>query len=250
LGEVFHHDATYLDTGFWRFWHELSKSEIRLAHPYYLQEIWEKFLTQQRKINCAETLIVDAKVEYIPIIRTPLAGHYWPIFPVVNLEYETKIIRLYRKNVLAQIVSFHLARRSNTWTIPNLTAPAELLEKYKWIRSAQVYRCSENSLLRFDPEQLVSDIENTISQDRDVDSEIGSSIAYRAYYEDLFDNEGTISASLIEEVAKAVDIDPGTICRIPISRKQNTIPIADVIDNVDAVYDALSRRSLQWMLST
>jgi hypothetical protein len=96
----------------------------------------------------------------------------------------------------------------------------------------------------------VADIENVISQDRDVDSEIGSSVGYRAYYEDLFDNEGMISASLIEDVAKTIDIDPGTVCKTPISRRQNTTPIADVIDNVDAVYDALSRRRLQWMLST
>jgi LPS sulfotransferase NodH len=112
LGEVFH-AATYLETNFWRFWHELSKSAIRLAHPQYLPETWQKFLAQKRGMTGAEAMIVDTKVEYLPIIRTPQAGHYWPIFPVAQASDNTKIIRLYRKNVLAQIISLNLANRSN-----------------------------------------------------------------------------------------------------------------------------------------
>jgi hypothetical protein len=135
------------------------------------------------------------------------------------------------------------------WIALNPGAPSELTEKLNKVRGTEIPKCSENLRLRFDPEQLVVEIERLISEDRQIDLEIGDMVGCKAYYEDLCDDNGMISAALVEEMSNVVNIGSGTLCRIPVSRKQNTKPIVDLIENVEEVYDALSRKNYQWMLS-
>jgi len=227
LGEVFHAD-THLETNFWRFWHKLSNSNIQFAHPHYLPDVWEKFITYFRRKTGAETLIVDTKVEYLPALRVPQAGRYWPIFPANSAGVGSKIIRVYRKNVLAQIVSFCLARRIGEWEAWNLNAPYELqkrnLKRFHFRENAlrkmlkrkilkenrlaaqglPTGKFPKGSRLRLDPDQLVLEIDRVSSEDNAVDTEMGSMIAYKVYYEDIFDNEGMVSSVLLEGLSKAI----------------------------------------------
>ncbi len=216
FGEVVHPDLHGPRN--WFFW--LAKQGP--VHPSEYQNLWPFFISSNKFPK--EIALLDIKVEALHLIRDPLSNLPWPPFMMAHPKMETRILRIKRRNTLAQVLSWERLLR---------TGVAVRMEGVE----------AASTKIRLSPEEVVEKIQAFQYRDDEADLLIGKA-DLTVYYEDMFAEDGSLKREVLESCAQLYGMDPNNFSNQPpykkVARKGDLV-------NRDEIAEVLKPTPYAWM---
>ncbi|MCH8541919.1 MAG: hypothetical protein LAT58_14285 [Opitutales bacterium] len=202
----------------WFFW----LTRLGPVHPMEYHQLWPRFL-RQSKFD-PEIALVDVKTEAIHLLRDQNLNRAWPPFLMCDPKIETVLIRMKRRNVLSQVLSYE-----------KLLKTGQAIATESGVPKAGVW---------LDPGTVLQKIEDYQRREFEVDKLIGKANLYLDY-EDLFDEQGMFSSEVIQ---KCKDLFPETQVDFDANPNFRKMGKPTDLQNREEISEVLRNTPYAWML--
>jgi len=251
VGEIFHRGARNLEFNFYRFSGVQTNGRFDALDRTRLLCIWREYLRSTFARTRAATLVIDTKAEYFPDIRDPDATGVWPIFPVTfRPDNNLFVMRLRRRNALAQLVSLKLANETDVWGV---VSPNTRRTRIDWMNriyaKVNLYKPATYKKISLDEATIVEDIATTIAVDQELDGYLSSGVnASIFFYEEMFDNNGRFSNDTIDQCSRILGCSPTDFDARPTHEKIAPRQFSACVENWQVIREVVASSPYAWML--
>ena len=230
VGEVFHPSNVGQDTNYFTFLRKRVEQDVDACLPDSNLTNYEAYIEHLRCLFPQRVIVIDVKYRSL---HHGNGGWHGLVQPPWLIAYAIRknmpLLHLTRKNYVESFVSGRLAEANNVW---HTRADDEVKTKSTVVNVRQL----SNYMMNVDKEvdliqRWTSNYPRTLSFD----------------YEDMFDAEGLVEASLATQLANVLEIGNFTD-RAPNFVKQAPARVADAIENFELVQQALTGTKHEWMV--
>jgi hypothetical protein len=231
MGEVFHHDKVDKPPNYFWFIRRKLEKDPDIILPNESQRRFDAYARFLEKRSGRINTVIDVKYSSTHHFNAHWLGIGDPpgLFKILNAR-GTPIVHLLRTNYLKAFVSGRLAEMNGIW---HARKDTEIK-----IRS-----------LRVDIRACMSFVEKQTRQDEQIRQVLKSHPKLmRLNYEELFDDAGALKSNIAEQLAQFFGVAPFKRL-LPVTVKQTSDQLRDVIENFEEVETAVQRTPYAWMLS-
>lgn len=230
LGEIFHPNNVGSANNFFTYQLKAIKKDPELVLPGRGLELLDGFFGWKADLIKNQLPIIDAKYSSLHHLCPPMLNPLErPSLLTHCIQNKLPIIHLTRENYLHTYLSGRLAEANKVW---HARSDSEI----------------KITSIDIDVKQLIFYCNQTKTSVNMMQQWLGKRhFVLEIDYANLFDEDGSFSNDIREELEDLLDID-GFKDTTPVFVKQNNAPLSEAIKNFEQVFDALHKTEFGWMV--